>query len=176
MEPSNASFRGVDLRYSTVWSAKPRLTAATTAEDVGVGNSQVDLENLKAAFAFGQQALKSCELANGGAVLAILTFYGNVVKDGAKVPISLEWIRAALITFAIGLAITLIANLCAYLGQVFVATGKPDAWTPSESAERFTQNRVRASDRLIAAAVIMGALGVLLFAGGVVLAATAFHF
>ncbi|HEV2533505.1 hypothetical protein [Phenylobacterium sp.] len=141
---------------------------------MAVGNSEVDVENLKGAIALGQQVLKSLELANGGAVVAILTFYGNLAKTSQPAAIDRAWIGRALIVFAVGLALALGAAACAYLGQVTVATAEPDG--PLSLAERnaYIAPKHRLSNRLLKAAVVVALASLLAFVLGAAFSAVAF--
>lgn len=131
-------------------------------------SSPIGVQNLKSAIELGQQILKSLELVNGGAVVAILTFYGNVVKDGSKVPIDPLWLAAALKTFAWGLAVALGAAACAYLGQLAVATNQPDDWITDDAKRRaYTERANKLSIGLLAAAVAAALISLGLFGGGV---------
>jgi hypothetical protein len=92
---------------------------------MAVENTPVGVANLTGAIDLGKQVLKSLELANGGAVIAILTFYGNVVKDGARTPIDPSLLALGLYWFAAGLALAITAASLAYLGQFIEATATP---------------------------------------------------
>jgi hypothetical protein len=90
---------------------------------MAVDNSAVGVQNLKGAIELGQQTLKSLELVNGGAVIAILSFYGNVVKDGSTAPIDPTALTHGLASFATGLGAAVLAAIFAYLSQLGDATG-----------------------------------------------------
>lgn len=92
---------------------------------MAVDPSEVGVQNLRGAIELGQQVLKSLELANGGAVIAILTFYGNAVKGGSEAAIDPVWLTRALGAFATGLVIAILAAAFAYLSQLIAATGEP---------------------------------------------------
>lgn len=92
-------------------------------------------ENLKGAINLGAQTIKSLELVNGGAVLALLTFYGNVaVGAPAAVDIDRSWLTPALLNFASGVVWAVLCSILAYLSQLFSAT-KP-TWGRTEQVLR----------------------------------------
>ena len=138
---------------------------------MAVGSTDVDIQNLKGAIKLGQQTLKSLEFANGGAVVAILSFYGNVASRSGYVPIDRAEISRALVVFASGLAVALVAAVLAYLGQLFVATSEPNS--PTDSPD-FRSRRLRHSNQLLTAAIICALLSTGLFVTGVVCASHAF--
>jgi hypothetical protein len=114
------------------------------------------------------------ELVNGGAVVAILTFYGNIVKDGADVPIGAPEIAQALGYFAGGLGAALVASVCAYLAQLFVATCEPDKSISKEVDDAYRTRRTDLSNRMILAALLAAAVSLILFGVGVWRAMIAF--
>jgi hypothetical protein len=114
------------------------------------------VENLKGAITLAVAALQSLAIVNGGAVISILTFYGNVAaKSPAAFHIDRIDIKAALISFALGVAFDLFAFGFAYLSQL-------------ESATK-TNSRCERPIRI--AAIGCGFASALLFLFGVVLAA-----
>jgi hypothetical protein len=85
--------------------------------------SDLQTENLRGAISLGADAIKSLILVNGGAVLALLTFYGNVIAR-SPIPVALDksWLAPALCNFASGVAWAIGASICAYLSQLITAT------------------------------------------------------
>jgi hypothetical protein len=94
-----------------------------TPEDVARKHER-DMTNLKGAFEFGAQALKSIELLNGGAVLALLTFYGSILKDAKPAHLDKKALTLALMSYAVGLCLGLFAALLAYFSQLQSATAR----------------------------------------------------
>jgi hypothetical protein len=138
---------------------------------MAVDPSKVGIVNLKGAIDLGQQTLRSLGFANGGAVVAILTFYGNVVKDGAKVPIDVRWVTAALETFAWGLGLAVAAACAAYVGQIFVATNQPDDWiTDAEKRSAYTTIANKRSAWALRFAVALALASLILFGRGTMFA------
>ena len=81
------------------------------------------IENLRGAIDLGKQALKSLELLNGGAVVALLTFYGNVLsRSNAPVPFDKAEVAKGLLCFGMGLGCALLATIFAYVSQLVAAT------------------------------------------------------
>ena len=102
-----------------------------TTEDAARQHER-EMTNLRGAFEFGAQALKSIELLNGGAVLALLTFYGSILKDAKPAHFDKTDLTRALMSYAVGLCLGLFAALLAYFSQLQSATarngGSEDAW------------------------------------------------
>lgn len=97
--------------------------------------SEWQTENLRGAINIGAQTIKSLELINGGAVIAVLTFYGNVLSSSpGEIDIDRSWLTPALLNFASGVAWAVLCSILAYLSQLFSAT-KP-AWSRTEQVLR----------------------------------------
>jgi hypothetical protein len=141
---------------------------------VAVGSSEVDIENLKGAIQLGQQTLKSLELANGGAVVAILTFYGNVLKEGGAMALDRPSLTKALVVFAGGLFSALLAAIMGYVGQVTVATSTPDASQSPQQQLRHRAVSLLISDWSLRLAVLAVLASASLFVYGTISAAAAF--
>jgi len=117
-------------------------------------------ENLKGAISLGLQTIRSLELVNGGAVLALLTFYGNVATNSsATIKIDVTWLNPALLNFASGVVWAVSCSILAYLAQLYTAT-KPE-WSFVEQVLR-------------TCAIVCGLVSVGLFALGVYDCAMAF--
>jgi hypothetical protein len=114
-------------------------------------------ENLKGAIQLASQTIKSLELANGGAAIALLTFYGNSISHGTALKLSLLYLRVGLICFAAGLFLAVVCAIFAYFSQL----GTAIRWREA------TEVRLR----LIA--IGAGVVSALLFASGVVSSALA---
>jgi hypothetical protein len=84
-----------------------------------------NLENLRGAINLGGQAIKSLEIVNGAAAIGVLTFYGNAAEKAVGRAIDLGWLRAGLIAFAGGVALSIITSICAYISQILAATRQP---------------------------------------------------
>ena len=99
-----------------------------------------DEYNLSEAFNLARDALKSLILVNGGAVVALLTFYGSLIKDdfdnfeGAKC-----FAFAGLACFAGGLVCAILASIFAYLTQLMWGQAIDDSLETQReaSAERY---------------------------------------
>jgi hypothetical protein len=87
--------------------------------------TQWNLENLKGAIALGGQAVKSLELVNGGAAIGLLTFYGNAAAKNPQTSIDVWWLKLALVSFAMGVALAVLTSILAYISQLISATENP---------------------------------------------------
>lgn len=81
-----------------------------------VNDTNLDWEDFKlrhdAAVGYAQSTLKTLTLANGGAIVALLTFIGNV-----EIEIDSRSIFYAFVWFSVGLSLTILAHGLAYLVQ-----------------------------------------------------------
>jgi hypothetical protein len=81
------------------------------------------IENLRGTIDLAKQSLKSLELLNGGAAIALLTFYGNVLsRSNATIPFDKAEVARGLLSFGIGLGCGLLATILAYVSQLIAAT------------------------------------------------------
>ncbi|MFI4949601.1 MAG: hypothetical protein ACHP7A_01015 [Caulobacterales bacterium] len=134
---------------------------------MAVPDNAVGVENLKGAIDLGKQVLKSLELVNGGAVIAILTFYGNVVKDGSRVPIDPSMLSSGLRWFAGGLVLAVAASCFAYLGQLTEATSAPKVGGVGQATDpRTSKNSETFGIGLRVVAIILAVLSLAAFACG----------
>jgi len=78
-------------------------------------SEQFKIEGFKAIHNLSVLAIKSLLLANGGAILSILTFLGGIIKEILKVP---DKISCAVASYLIGFGMALACSLVAYLFQV----------------------------------------------------------
>lgn len=76
-------------------------------------NEEHALETYKSLIGFGTEALRAMQLLNGGAIVALLAYLGQV-KPEAVIAKSIGF---PLIFFIIGLSISTFAYLLAYLTQ-----------------------------------------------------------
>lgn len=122
--------------------------------------SDLQNENLRGAISLGADAIKSLILVNGGAVLALLTFYGNVLarfpNQGA---IDKSWLAPALCNFASGVAWAVASSILAYVSQLITAT---------------MHERVRTEIAMRGVAIAAGLISTGLFVLGVYQAAKSF--
>ena len=77
--------------------------------------------NLSAAFDFARDTLKSLVLVNGGAVVALLAFYGG---DNARAFTPGSFL--GLMGFTLGVAAAVASSLAAYLAQFQFGKSNPD--------------------------------------------------
>jgi hypothetical protein len=75
-------------------------------------NEEHALETYKSLIGFGTQALRGLQLLNGGAVVAILAYMGQAAGT-----VDTTKIRCSLLVFIVGLSLTALASLIAYLTQ-----------------------------------------------------------
>ena len=72
----------------------------------------------EAQIAFAQDALRGIVVLNGGAILALLTFFGQAwSKNEAQAVVVITSLRSGLILFVIGVISGITAQGCAYLTQ-----------------------------------------------------------
>jgi hypothetical protein len=133
---------------------------------MAVATDSVSIENLKGAIALGSQTLKSLEIINGGAVLAILTFYGSAVKDNGKVPFDKWELSQSLVIFAIGLTLAVAASCAAYIGQRIAATSQPDTVMDETARLGYVSTWTTVSTRTLLGAVVLALLSLLSFVVG----------
>ncbi|MGC1407939.1 MAG: hypothetical protein WA864_03200 [Acetobacteraceae bacterium] len=73
-------------------------------------------ETYKSLITLSVEALKLLALVNGGAAVAILAYLGSLTSHSAAVP--LPHIRWALVCYGLGVFLTVMAFLTAYLTQL----------------------------------------------------------
>lgn len=116
-------------------------------------------EHMRAAFAFGAQTIKSLEIVNGGAAIAILTFYGNVLsRSNSAFEFNRAALTASLLFFGLGVLSAVLCSVFAYISQLQTARLDPE--------------RLEAGMRMTAFG--FGLFSALLFGAGVVAAALSF--
>lgn len=125
----------------------------------------------EAAIRVGESAIKAVLLANGGAVVAVLAFYGNL---SGKVELGMAQLSAAansLIWFAAGEAAGLICILLAYLTNLShanVTGSKEHQWEhPYVVDGPSTKFHDRLSTLVMSSAIVCGTFSMLLFIGGI---------
>jgi len=118
----------MDLKQIAEWRESTERKIAL--EDVKV-YSQEAMERLKYQVEFAQAALKNLHLVNGGAIIALLTFVGNVNEVIDKV--SVFW---SFVWFSAGLSLSLLAYLGAYFSQsYFMNVAFSQTWEAQHRAE-----------------------------------------
>jgi len=83
----------------------------------------------KAVTAYEHSALKACFIVNGGALIAIVAFLGNILSKDKPVPtLTLGWLYASVALWCIGLLLAVAAHAAGYWSQVcfFRSTGNVD--------------------------------------------------
>lgn len=118
----------LDIERTARWRQSTQKSIAV--EDYKI-NSTEGLERLKYQVEFSQAALRNLHLVNGGAIIALLTFVGNV-SDGID-KLSIFW---SFVWFSSGLACSLLAYLGAYFSQAFfMNVAFSQAWEAQHAAE-----------------------------------------
>lgn len=118
----------MDIKQNVEWRKSADRSIAL--EDYKL-NSAEAMERLKYQVEFAQSALRNLHLVNGGAIIALLTFVGNVV-DGIDKS-SIFW---SFVWFSIGLSLSLLAYLGAYFSQsFFMNVAFAQAWEAQHRAE-----------------------------------------
>lgn len=118
----------VDIRERVDWRDQTERQIAI--EDYKL-NAQEGMERLKYQVEYSQAALRNLQLVNGGAMIALLTFIGNV--DGAIHTNSVFW---SFVWFSIGLTTSLTSYLGAYFSQSsFMNVAFSQAWEAQHRAK-----------------------------------------
>jgi hypothetical protein len=99
----------MDIKAAAEWREEANKLIAI--EDYKLESAEA-LERLKYQVDFSQAALRNLQLVNGGAMIALLTFIGNI--DGGLDNRSIFW---SFVWFGLGLNFGLAAYLGAYLSQ-----------------------------------------------------------
>lgn len=87
---------------------------------------QFSLEMLRSVLAYGQTALKSAMLINGGAAAAILAFIGNIWAKGTA-QASVALLTKSIAFFAFGVLVAAFGTGTSYLTQYFYSEEKNTA-------------------------------------------------
>ncbi|UAK24177.1 hypothetical protein [Sphingomonas nostoxanthinifaciens] len=74
-------------------------------------------DRVKNQLALAQEALKALLIANGGAMVALFTFVGNVLSRAPTVRFDFHNLRVAFCLFVIGFTVDLIAYVLAFMSQ-----------------------------------------------------------
>jgi hypothetical protein len=77
------------------------------------------IELFKSVILFASEGIKALQICHGGALTVSLAFAG--ISRGNKIPVPLELV-SAYFYFAVGLYLTLIIWILAYLGHAFCQT------------------------------------------------------
>lgn len=120
-------------------------------------------ERLRYQHEFSQAAFKALLLVNGGAIVATLTYAGNVMKGAGAATL-----KTAIALYALGLVATLFAHLAAYFsqGQILDHTWDQAFRHLGVESSRPTPKAGATGTALIWAAVICATLALLAFVGG----------
>lgn len=107
--------------------------------DLARMNYQVQLadaaDRVRIQATLADRALQSIMLANGGALVALFTFVGNVgQKGGGGIAFDPAGLKAAFLCFAIGLFLGLLTHLAAFISQ--------DRFYQASMSEAFRNQRI----------------------------------
>lgn len=119
-------------------------------------------ETYKSLMEYGTNVLRYCFITNGAAIVALLTFVGNLSSKSGKVPD----MRLPAAIFVLGLVFAGAAGLVAYLVQFKLLT---EAVSPSDS------NGGRVHKRLLWLTLAATVTSMTLFAGGSLVAVSRLH-
>lgn len=113
------------------------------------------IERIKSQNEFSQSAFRALLLINGGAIVAMLTYAGNVLKPDGVANLTL-----AFVGYASGLLCTVIAMIAAYFSQ---GAAFDHAWTESQRllgkpVPESKGSAVNLANRIIAVGLVIGAL------------------
>lgn len=75
-------------------------------------------DRVKAQLTIADATMKALMLANGGAMIALFTFIGNLVaKSPAALPFNTARLWIAFTCFVVGLTTSLLCHVCAFISQ-----------------------------------------------------------
>lgn len=123
-------------------------------------DEELQLARVRATNEFAMLGLKTLTLANGAAVVSLLTFLGNT----SLVPGQQSRIACSLIVFAFGVVLSLSAIVLGYLAV------QREAWAPP----RVGGDEAKSSFWLRCAAIVVALGALIAFFAGVLIAAFAF--
>lgn len=81
---------------------------------------QESVDRLKFQIEYSQGIMRALMLVNGGAIVALFTFIGNIGADGA-VTYQPVWIWRAFIAFSLGLTLSILSSFGAFFSQYWFA-------------------------------------------------------
>lgn len=95
----------------------PEAWAKIAENDLAAARADAG-ERVKAQLTIADAAIKALMLANGGAMIALFTFIGNLVaKSPAALPFNTGRLWIAFACFVVGLTAALFCYVCAFLSQ-----------------------------------------------------------
>ncbi|SCW77697.1 hypothetical protein SAMN02927924_02823 [Sphingobium faniae] len=96
------------------------------------------VERLRNQMSFAEKALAALLLANGGALIGLFTFIGNVVgKANAPVKFSTPFLWGGFACFSLGIALVLITHLFAFFSQLaFYNQAAQEMWRHQRTLSR----------------------------------------
>lgn len=97
------------------------------APTAGNRKHELDIERFKAVITFADATLKSAMLINGGAVVAILAFIGNIASKGVLAPSLITFITVSMASFASGVLAAVMAGYDSFVTQYAYYQTKSDA-------------------------------------------------
>jgi hypothetical protein len=70
-----------------------------------------EIENLRGAISLGENTIKLLVLVNGGAVIAVLTFYGNVLtRNPEPIAFNKGALTTALLSYGVGVFLAVLCS------------------------------------------------------------------
>ncbi len=102
-------------------------------------------ERLKFQMSIADAAMKALMLANGGAMVALFTFIGNLMAkaSAAKLPFSTQSLWVAFACFVGGLVAALLCHIAAFVSQDrFYNQSVREAWRTQEAAVRSVRTSI----------------------------------
>lgn len=116
----------------------PDDLARMASEDHAAARAEAG-ERLKFQNGIADAAMKALMLANGGAMVALFTFIGNLMAKAAngRIPFHTTSLWIAFACFVGGLVAALLCHICAFLSQDrFFKQTMQEAWRQQEAAIR----------------------------------------
>jgi hypothetical protein len=118
--------------------------ARIASEDHAAARAEA-AERLKFQISIADAAMKALMLANGGAMVALFTFIGNLIAKAntTKLPFSTNALWVAFACFVAGLVAALLCHIAAFISQDrFYNQAVREAWRTQEAAVRSARTTI----------------------------------
>lgn len=115
----------------------PEAWAKIAENDLAAARADA-AERVKAQLTIADATMKALMLANGGAMIALFTFIGNLVaKTSGAIPFNTGRLWIAFACFVIGLTLALLCHVCAFLSQDrFFNQAMVEVWRQQDAWQR----------------------------------------
>ena len=121
----------------------PEAWAKIAADDYAAARADAG-ERVKAQLSIADATMKALMLANGGAMIALFTFIGNVMaKAPGAVPFNTGRLWISFACFVVGLTAALLCHVCAFVSQDrFYNQAMVETWRQQEAVQRAVETAV----------------------------------